>query len=123
MIVERMAALHVHDLRAYRIDRQRRHPPAGTVEERGGPAAGVQLHRHPLGPQRKQLGDTAVGIAQHLHIGIAVQQHMRRYRLQQRLPLAARRDQRDQFRMRGGQRRIRQPARDHPHCPLRHWIA
>ena len=123
MIVERVAAFQMHDLRPDRIDRQGRHPPPGTVEISGGPAARVQLHRHPLGAQREQLGHLPLGIAQDLHIGVAMQQHMRRHRLQQRLPLATRRDQRDQFGMRGAERRIGQPARHHPHRALRHRIA
>ena len=125
MIVERMKALDVHHRRASRrvLRRQPRQRLAHAIEERRRPSSRVRLNRHPLGPQREQLRRFALAVGQHLDEGVAVQQQVRRDRLEQPLPARSRRHQRGRRLVRSRDRRSADALRHQPHRPLRHRVA
>ncbi|MCY1170521.1 hypothetical protein D9M73_105960 [compost metagenome] len=122
MIVERMERLDLHDFGPWLLRREPYRSIAHAIAIGDRPSARIGLDRHPLGAQREQLDHVARRIGQHLHIGIAVQQQMRRQRRGQRLPARSCLDQRDGF-GRPRQRRIAHRIGNQPHRALRHRIA
>ena len=56
----------------------------GTVEVGGRPAVRARLHLDAFGSEREQLGRCRLCILEHLHEGVAVQEHMPGNRLQKR---------------------------------------
>jgi hypothetical protein len=114
MIIERMMRADMDQL----IGREpRRHGPRFIQEARWPPPA-VRLHTDPLGPQRIKLAWQPILARKQLHIAIAVEQHMDRHRLQQRLPRRRRRHQRNGRRIRAREGHRCHPFCHHPHRPL-----
>ncbi|MBB4838203.1 hypothetical protein HNP52_001254 [Sphingomonas kyeonggiensis] len=124
MIVDRREIAQVDHRRppAAILGRQPRHPLAHLVAIGDRPAPRIGFHAHPLGAQRIELAHRAAVIGQHLDIAIAVQQQLRRQRLDQRLAAAARGHQREQRRIAGLQGRAARAFGHQLHRPLRHRI-
>ena len=95
MIVGRMERLQVDHLRpaVLVLDRDRERRVADLVLVGRRPAVRSRDDGDPLGPQRVELGRSAARVADDLDVAVAVQQQLRRERLEQRLAGARRRDQ------------------------------
>ena len=88
MIVERMRRLQMnHSRPPERVDRlEPARRLADLVEISRRPAPPVRLDPHPLRPERHQLRRLGLRILHHPHERIAVQQQLRRHRLEQARP-------------------------------------
>ena len=123
MIVDRIEAADMDHVRPRPLRIQPHPPLAHRIAIGGRPPARVHLDADPLGPQRIERADLPLGIPQHLDIGVAVQQQLRRHRLQQHLPARSRRQQRHHVGRARHHRRTRHAFRDQLHRPLRDRIA
>ena len=124
MVVGRVEAFEMDQRRpAIRVLRRHRHRAvAHAIPPGGGPAILARHDRDPLGPQREQLDHLPGGIAQYLHIAIAMHEQLRGQRFQQCLPGAGRPDQPQQPRIGRRQRRAANSFGDQPHGALRHRV-
>ena len=96
---------------------------ADSIAIAAGPAVLTRDHADPLGPQRVQLDRRSARVLEHLHEGIAVEQHLRRDHFEQRLGSGGGADQRGEFGIVDGQRRPADSLGNDPYRTLRHRVA